>query len=56
MGLVLDELARERLAEGRQLLAVIMSEHGRLQQAVRDEVRRGRHGDEPALRAYASGI
>jgi hypothetical protein len=34
-GLVLDELGRERLAEGRQLLAAIMSEHDRLRQNIR---------------------
>jgi hypothetical protein len=35
MGLVLDERARKRLAEGRRLLGVIVSEHGRLRQAMR---------------------
>jgi hypothetical protein len=51
MGLVLDERARERLAEGRRLLGVIVSEHGRLRQAAYEET-----GplviDRPALRAY----
>jgi hypothetical protein len=37
MGLVLDEQARERLAEGRRLLRVIVSEHGRLRQAAFEE-------------------
>jgi hypothetical protein len=50
-GLVLDELARERLAEGRQLLAAIMSEHDRLQQAAIEERRREDTG-RPALRAF----
>jgi hypothetical protein len=51
MGLVLDEWARERLAEGRRLLGVIVSEHGRLRQAAFEE-RWGPGIDRPALRAY----
>lgn len=51
MGLVLDERARERLAEGRRLLGVIVSEHGRLRQAAFEEGWR-LVGDRPALRAY----
>jgi hypothetical protein len=35
MGLALDQLGRERLTNGRQLLAAIMSEHDRLQQNIR---------------------
>jgi hypothetical protein len=51
MGLVLDEGARERLAEGRRLLGVLVSEHGRLRQAAFEEG--WRLGiDRPALRAY----
>jgi len=53
--LVLDELSRERLAEGRQLLAEIVSEHGRLQQDGGAEVLGRREGLEvsgAALRAY----
>jgi len=37
MGLVLDERARERLAGGRRLLGVIVSDHGRLRQAALEE-------------------
>jgi hypothetical protein len=51
MGLVLDERARERLAEGRRLLDVIVSEHGSLRQAAFEEGL-GLVGDRPALRAY----
>jgi hypothetical protein len=51
MGLVLDERARERLAEGRRLLGVIVSEHGRLRQAAVEEGWR-LGSDRPALRAY----
>jgi len=34
-GLVLDELGRERLTEGRQLLAALLGEHDRMQQNIR---------------------
>ena len=35
--MALDERDRERLAEGRRLLGVLVSEHGRLRQAAFDE-------------------
>ena len=49
--MVLDELARERLAEGRQLLTAMLSEHDRLRQDVRKGPRPG-DIDREALRAH----
>src|SRR5260370_38095789 len=56
-GLVLDELGRERLTEGRQLLAALLGEHDRMQQNIRKgplpgdidrEALEGDDGGEPA--------
>ena len=50
-GMVLEERDRKRLAEGRRLLHVLVSEHGKLRQAFLDE--RPRLGiDRTAQRAY----